>query len=747
MLAPASHCADSHHADGLTSCSSADSHRADRVSPDTMAALLSYNVGIQNAEITGKKWTKKDGKYNLLKNDVQKTFEHDTGIQILLISEFGNMFDTISNAAEIFTTLLAELDLTHIHFEAMPPYVALIDKNCWQVKKSERMTKLCDHRGICVHHLVVQCVGSGALLQIFNGHIPTSVATRKRKETCVLKMCDTATSTFGSGVAQPTAVIPWVIVGDLNVDAGTLMKWCQPFLEKHVSCMSTSGWPQTRDAQKADIAISQGIALIQVKSWIGWHSPPCASDTHDAVVVMGVLNQEQTVHEVNKERSSSSWAIPGDTHSVANFATPKATADVIESGQGESNPLSEKDAPKFMTTPASQYVGDESSGDAHPVASETSIDPKVEECIQEIVEIAQADNACASDTHDAVVVMGALNQEQTVHDVNKERYVGNESSGDAHPVASETSIEQKVEECIQEIVEIAQADNGALLGGDLPHATRYEAPEVRMAAQDLLATLYSCMDGYAIRTEQEVLQAMTTPIRRRQEYTKALAASRGVSQPAGGRCDYTQNEWLDWYAEMPLSEADMDAAVSQWKKDFPMNPHSLEKIEAWEEEGTRSSKQQARNLRNGAFAAYLQQECIAKQLAMSFLKFPSATVHTLLQHWGEYTRSPEHAKEKARALRLDPGNVEAVREKERQIEVKKKLHSLRHQKRQVIALHAKKCYSEMSWQQQQQYKKWRSGKMDQELQELTLEHGYGLLPLDKGILLPTRFPDTAALKK
>ena len=215
----------------------------------------------------------------MLKNDVEKTFTHDAGIQILLISEFGHMFHKMSNAEAIFTTLLAELDLTHVHLEVMPPYVALIDKTAWQVTKSELMTKLCDHHGICVQHLVLQHVDSCALLRIFNAHIPTSVATRSRKETCVLKMCDTATTTFGSGVAQPTGVIPWVIVGDLNVDAGTLMKWCQPFVEKHVKCMSKSGWPTTRDAQKADIAISQGIALIQVKSWIGWRSPPCASDT------------------------------------------------------------------------------------------------------------------------------------------------------------------------------------------------------------------------------------------------------------------------------------------------------------------------------------------------------------------------------------------------------------------------------------------------------------------------------------
>ena len=86
VLAPVSHSADSHRADGLASCSSADSHRADDVSPDTMVAVLSYNVGIQIADIAGKKSRGVDGKYNRLKNDVQDTFEHDTGIQIQIAS-------------------------------------------------------------------------------------------------------------------------------------------------------------------------------------------------------------------------------------------------------------------------------------------------------------------------------------------------------------------------------------------------------------------------------------------------------------------------------------------------------------------------------------------------------------------------------------------------------------------------------------------------------------------------------------
>ena len=113
---------------------------------------------------SGKIWKRENGKYNKLKEDVRKTFAHGTGIQILLISEFGHMFQKLSNAKEIFKelfkTMLAQLGLTRVRLEVMPPYVALIDKDAWRVTKSELMSP-CSNE-ICVHHLVVQHVDSGA---------------------------------------------------------------------------------------------------------------------------------------------------------------------------------------------------------------------------------------------------------------------------------------------------------------------------------------------------------------------------------------------------------------------------------------------------------------------------------------------------------------------------------------------------------------------------------------------------------
>ena len=106
-------------------------------------------------------------------------------------------------------------------------------------------------------------------------------------------------------------------------------------------------------------------------------------------------------------------------------------------------------------------------------------------------------------------------------------------------------------------------------------------------------------------------------------------------------------------------------------------------IDKLELKNTRKSKSQAGNLRNGAWAAYLQQTSIHKQLAMACLKSPSATVHTLLQAWARYMHSEEHEREKARAKKNKPEDEEAVNEKNFQVDLKMKVHSLRHQLREM----------------------------------------------------------------
>ena len=76
---------------------SVDAHHAATAITDAPVALMSYNIGINNNEPTGTKsgssWHTM--KYKKLQDDVKAAFHHGAGIQILLLSEFGNMVSSI----------------------------------------------------------------------------------------------------------------------------------------------------------------------------------------------------------------------------------------------------------------------------------------------------------------------------------------------------------------------------------------------------------------------------------------------------------------------------------------------------------------------------------------------------------------------------------------------------------------------------------------------------------------------------
>ena len=80
----------------------------------------------------------------------------------------------------------------------------------------------------------------------------------------------------------------WVIGGDLNVDQETLKALCHNYLIPKAHCISTSGLDLT-GVRKSDIAISQGICLQDIPSWVGYSFEPHVSDAHDMVPVLGTL--------------------------------------------------------------------------------------------------------------------------------------------------------------------------------------------------------------------------------------------------------------------------------------------------------------------------------------------------------------------------------------------------------------------------------------------------------------------------
>ena len=168
----------------------------------------------------------------------------------------------------------------------------------------------------------------------------------------------------------------------------------------------------------------------------------------------------------------------------------------------------------------------------------------------------------------------------------------------------------------------------------------------------------------------------------------------------------------------------MDDAVDQWKAEFPMHHFTRERIKSLQDQNSRKSKHKARDLRNGAFAAYLMQTAIHKQLALACLKSATATVHTLLQAWSEYMQSTEHEKEKQRSRLIKPEDEEGINEKKRQRELNIKVHALRQQNREMRKENTAKNDPQKWYTHQNQ------------LQQLTLQHGYGKLPWNGKILLP-----------
>ena len=242
--------------------------------------------------------------------------------QVLLLSEFGNMFASADQVAfhsgvsqptgkvysthDVFEHLLKDVDLPHIHIVAAPPYVALIDTNCWGVKEHHvleygRRGIECSKPGIKIQHLILEHVETLETFRCFNAHIPVKILTPERKEDCVRNMCDMAT---GTGVTQLSAAMPWMICRDVNL------------------------WR------------SQGIPLVPVQSWVGWHNKPCASDVHDAVVVTGAFEcrREESVF-TKAPLSESVWAktppVLSHNSSSSSGGVSQPTATVLKDSMEE----------------------------------------------------------------------------------------------------------------------------------------------------------------------------------------------------------------------------------------------------------------------------------------------------------------------------------------------------------------------------------------------------------------------------
>jgi hypothetical protein len=250
------------------------------------------------------------------------------------------------------------------------------------------------------------------------------------------------------------------------------------------------------------------------------------------------------------------------------------------------------------------------------------------------------------------------------------------------------------------------------------------------AAQDLLNTIFSCANGRAIKSKEEIMDLLMVPIQRRKTYIDRLAIKRGVAQPAAG--EYTVEQWKEWLEHWPLGQTDMDGAIAEWKQDFKNQDFiQTEQVRQWRDEATRESKNEARKLIRGAWKSELTKRYGRHQLATALLKYPATHINLLLKAWTEFMESPEFHKEKER--------TRDETEKERAVKLKVMVHGLRHQRRRAEKLHRlleNKTILTVPPQDQNLYNRWTTGALSREIDDATHRHGYGKLSNGRFLVAP-----------
>jgi len=161
---------------------------------------------------------RKKEKREKLKTDIKAMFNGPVEIQALFICEFGIMHKDCLEKTEvthqIFEELLCDIDLSHLVIKALPPYVAVVDPNYWDVLDCFKCGNLCTEKSNFAMMLSLEHTLSGVKIGVANCHIPSSTATSKRKTDTIGTLCTQLTTLNNlSG---------WIIGGDCNLDKNTM---------------------------------------------------------------------------------------------------------------------------------------------------------------------------------------------------------------------------------------------------------------------------------------------------------------------------------------------------------------------------------------------------------------------------------------------------------------------------------------------------------------------------------------------
>ena len=123
------------------------------------------------------------------------------------------------------------------------------------------------------------------------------------------------------------------------------------------------------------------------------------------------------------------------------------------------------------------------------------------------------------------------------------------------------------------------------------------------------------------------------------------------------------------------------------------------------------------------------------QLAIAFMKHPTATVDTLLQAWSMYMSSPEYRRQRERS-HFTRSSTEVVNQ---EVKLKLKVHALRHQRRRAEKLRKQLqdgIIQSVPSRDEDMYQRWVTGRLAEDIDEATSLHGYGKLSTGEYLTAP-----------
>ena len=119
----------------------------------------------------------------------------------------------------------------------------------------------------------------------------------------------------------PEHIAHYIIGGDFNVSRAAGVQALRPFVSKTDRCVSTSQFVPSLDAQKSDWAVSHGIELVSISSYVGKHNEPCISDAHDMVVVAGLITAPESHGGASQPAANATVLASGSAQTSSSSAT------------------------------------------------------------------------------------------------------------------------------------------------------------------------------------------------------------------------------------------------------------------------------------------------------------------------------------------------------------------------------------------------------------------------------------------